>query len=291
MKLFLMLITIILLMMACQGSRNKGVDSMSRPDQAPPALEDSKSYSGEDTDETNGSEEIKAVEQKIIRNGTMSIKTDDALATKIEVDKILAIHKAYTGNEHYNNTDYSSIYHMQIRVPAESLDSLVADIEKLDVMVTDKSINANDVTAEYIDLEARLVSKREYLEQYKQLLKAAKNVDDLIKIRETIRLIEEEIESTVGRLKYLLNQVAYSTLDLTLLQEKDYVFRTERKINFFERLKDSLSGGWYGFIEFCLLVIRIWPFWLIVGLILWIIRRYTWGRKQPPPPPGRSINT
>src|SRR5687768_8457234 len=181
MKLFLLVPTIVLLMMACQaGSQNKDADTMSRSDQAPPAMEESKSYSGEDADETNGSDEVKTVDQKIIRNGTMSIKTDDVLATKIEIDKILAIHKAYTGNEHYNNTDYSSIYQMQIRVPAASLDALVADIEKLDVIVTDKSINASDVTAEYIDLEARLVSKKEYLEQYKQLLKAAKNVDDLI---------------------------------------------------------------------------------------------------------------
>jgi hypothetical protein len=276
-------------MMACQaGSQNKDGDTMSRADQAPPSMEESQSYDGEETNET---QEIKNVDQKVIRHGSMSIKTDDALATKVEVDKIVAKHKAYTGNEHYNNTDYSAMYQLQIRVPAASLDALVADIENLDVIVTDKSINANDVTAEYIDLEARLVSKKEYLEQYKQLLKSAKNVDDLIKVREKIRVMEEEIESTVGRLKYLSNQVSFSTLELNLLQEKDYVYKTERKINFFERLKDSLSGGWYGFVEFCLLFLKIWPFWLIVILVLWIVRRYTWGKKQPPPPPGRIPNS
>ncbi|MBK9985072.1 MAG: DUF4349 domain-containing protein [Saprospiraceae bacterium] len=157
---------------------------------------------------------------KIIRNGTINISVADALKSKAEVDAILAKHKAYAGNEQLDNTDYQVSYHIQIRVPADQLDGLIADLEALKGTVTFKSVNARDVTEEYIDLETRLTNKKAYLDQYRQLLKTAKTIEDILSVREQIRVLEEEIESAEGRLKYLTNQVDLSTLDLTLLQQK-----------------------------------------------------------------------
>jgi len=219
-------------------------------------------------------DDIAVSDQKIIRNGNISIEVDDALKAKAAVDALLEKHRAYTGNEQFDNTDYSSNYHIQIRVPAENLNALVADLESLDGLVTYKSITASDVTEEYVDLETRLINKRSYLEQYRQLLKNARTIEDILKVREQIRVLEEEIESVEGRLKYLKNQVALSTLDLTLIQKKDFVYRPDRRINFWERLKDAFSTGWYGFVQFGFVIVGLWPFWLLLAIIIWLIRRY-----------------
>ena len=219
----------------------------------------------------------------------MTISVSDALKIKAEVNELLKKHKAYIGNEQLDNTDYMASYHLQIRLPAENLDALVADLENLDGQVTYKSINATDVTEEYIDLETRLANKRSYLEQYRTLLKTAKTVEDILKVREQIRVLEEEIESVEGRLKYLSNQVSLSTLDLTLTQTKDYVYRPDRKINFLERLKESISGGWYGFVSFTLYMLQLWPFWILAAVLVWLIRRYNRylrSKKTPPTTPA-----
>ena len=269
----------IVFMLACQGgSVGKDSSGMENSGSMPPAMEEGQAF------DKSQSSDVRVSGQQIIRNGSINIKVDDALKTKSEVDIILQKHKAYTGNEQFDNTDYSANYHIQIRVPAENLDALVSDLESLDGTVTFKSINSTDVTEEFIDLETRLANKRSYLEQYRQLLKNARTIEEIMKVREQIRVLEEEIESVEGRLKYLRNQVALSTIELTLTQEKDYVFRPDRKINFFERLKDSLSTGWYGFIEFCLGLIGLWPFWILVILVIWFIRKYTRKRKNPSPP-------
>ncbi|HJW29279.1 MAG TPA: DUF4349 domain-containing protein, partial [Saprospiraceae bacterium] len=121
-----------------------------------------------------------------------------------------------------------------------------------------------------------------YLDQYRSLLKTARSIEDILKVQEQIRALEEEIESVTGRLKYLSNQVDLSTLELTLTETKDYVYRPDRRINFIERFKEALSAGWHGFVNFILLMIGIWPFWLILIVLLWWWRQYERRKKRVP---------
>lgn len=239
----------------------------------PPAMEESQSSGG-----TTSTEEV-VFGQQIIRNGTINIEVIDALKAKLLVDEILTRHKAHAGNEQFDNNEYNSSYHIQIRVPAESLNALVTDLEQLDGHVIYKAITSTDVTVEFIDLETRLTNKRSYLDQYRVLLKEAKTIEDILKVQEQIRILLEEIESVEGRLKYLQSQIKLSTLELTLVQKKDFVYRPDRQINFFERLKDAVAAGWYGFVQFGLVLIGLWPFWLVIIVLMLLIRRYRRKKK------------
>jgi len=247
-----------------------------------PSMEENLSGGAQSTPGT-----INVEQQKLIRNGTMLISVKNAAETRSLLSTILTRNNAYVGNEQLNNTDYETTYGIQIRVPANKLDSLVAGIESLSGTVTFKSIEAKDVTEEYIDLETRLVNKRAYLEQYRTLLKSARSIEDILKVQEQIRTIEEEVESVTGRLKYLTNQVDLSTLQLTITEKKDYVYKQDRRINFFERLKESMSTGWYAFVNFILYLLVLWPFWIILGLGVWIGYKLMKKKKlKSPPMPG-----
>ena len=137
-----------------------------------------------------------------------------------------------------------------------------------------KEINARDVTSEFIDLESRLSNKRKYLKKYGELLKKANTVKDILLIENEVRQLEEEIESTVGRLKYLNDLVGYSTLDLILTKKKDFKYDPEGQDSFIERLKQSFSNGWNSFVNFILLLFRLWPVWLILPVLISFIRKY-----------------
>lgn len=228
------------------------------------------------------------LETKIIRDGRMSVSVKDIQKAKIFVDGIIKKYHGRTSGEQFENNDYQATYYIRIRVPASSLDSLVRDLETIDGSVTSKSVDARDVTEEFIDLETRLENKRSYLEQYRQLLKNARTTEDVLKVTEQIRMLEEELESVEGRLRYLSDQVAMSTLELSLIQTKDFVYKSDRSINFIERLKESLSGGWYGFVNFSLFVIRLWPFLLLI-VIIWLIFRSLRKSKRPPGPTIKSL--
>jgi hypothetical protein len=113
--------------------------------------------------------------------------------------------------------------------------------------------------------------KKKYLSRYQELLSKAQNIKEILEIEEKIRGIEEELESTEGRLKYLNDLIDYSTLNLTLTKQKDFKFNPTHRDNFTERLKHSISKGWTIIIDFFLFLIKLWPFWIIfaISIMTW----------------------
>lgn len=210
-------------------------------------------------------------EKKIIRNGRMGIEVSDLLQSKNKIDTLTKNFGAYYAEESFANTNDETTYNLTIRIPCLTFDKFVAKISEGTGKIEFKEINSNDVTEEFIDLETRLVNKRNYLNRYNELLKQAKSVKDIIEIEEKIRVIEEEIESSMGRLKYLSNQVEFSTLNLIITQKKNFSFNSDNREKFTEKLKHSLINGWFGFIDFVFFLIKIWPVWIITisGIVAW----------------------
>ena len=169
---------------------------------------------------------------------------------------------------------------MQMRVLIIRTGNFISGIETSEGEILYKEIDARDVTDQFIDLETRLENKRNYLIRYNDLLKKANSVKEILEIEEKIRGLEEEIDSTTGRLKYLSDLVDYSTLDLTISKQKDFKYNPAKRDKFSERLKQSLSKGWLGFVDFLLFIIKIWPFWIIVTLILYFWKKHKKTKKK-----------
>lgn len=220
-----------------------------------------------------------AVMKKIIKDGRMNLRVSDLYQSKATVGSLVRKHEGYFANESYSNTDYESSYQLKIRIPSGKFEAFISDVETGEGEILYKEIQSRDVTDQFIDLEGRLDTKKNYLARYKELLNKAKDVKEILEIEEKIRLLEEEIDSTTGRLNYLSNQVDYSTLDLTLSKQKDYKFKPEHRDKFTEMLKLSVSKGWFGFVHFVLFLIRLWPFWIVAALIFYSWKRYRERKK------------
>jgi hypothetical protein len=213
------------------------------------------------------------IRKKIIKDGRLGLLVSELEKTKSRIDILIKNHGGYYANESYNNSDWESSFNLKIRVPFTNFEKLINDIETGDGEIQYKEIEARDVTDQFIDLETRLENKRNYLIRYNDLLKQAKNVNEILEIEEKVRGLEEDIESTTGRLKYLGDLVDYSTLDLTISRKKEFKYHPVNRDKFTERIKQSLSKGWYGFVDFLLFVIKIWPFWILVTLIIYFWRK------------------
>lgn len=229
--------------------------------------------------EVDQAEQQNEIEKKIIKDGRVGLQVQDLNKTKLRVDSLVKKYDGYYANESFNNTDWESAYTLKIRIPAVSFETLITSIESGDGEVEYKEIDARDVTDQFIDLETRLENKKSYLKRYKDLLNQAKSVKEILEIEEKIRGLEEEIESTTGRLKYLSDQVDYSTLDLRISKRKEFKYKPDKQDSFFERLKQSLSKGWYVFVDFILFAIRLWPFWIIVPFLVYLWRKFRKKRK------------
>lgn len=271
MKQIIRLIIITFLVSSCTpkaAEESYGVTTMSASD---------KKVATETLKSPNESDVIK---KKIIKDGRLGIKVSNLKDSKTNVDTLVRNLGGYYDKESLSNNDYSTDYNLKIRVPSNNLEILIDKIEKGEGEVSYKEIDARDVTEEFIDLETRLTNKQKYLTQYQELLKSAKSIKEILDIQEKIRGLEEEIESTTGRLKYLNDLVNYSTLELNISQKKDFKYTPEHRGNFFEKLKQSLSRGWYGFVDFFFFLLSNWAILILFSVLIYFWIKYRKRKKS-----------
>ena len=219
--------------------------------------------------------EQRVMQRKLIKNGSMTLVVDNLEQSRSKVLAMIEKHGGYCANEQYSSWEHSSSYNLTVRVPCDNFDGFVVELEASNGKMESKSMYINDVTSEYIDLETRLDTKRSYLKRYKELLKSAKSVQEIVSIEDKIRSLEEEIDSTVGQLKYLSNQVDYSTLHLNLRHDDANYdpHHPEHSQSVGQRLWQSLQGGFRGLVDCLFFLVRIWPAWIAILLIFWFIRK------------------
>lgn len=218
--------------------------------------------------------------QKIIKDGELFLETQDIVKTKADLDSLVRNYKGYLAAENFQNNDYQYVVHYTVRIPNQSFDAFVKRAEKVGTKITNKQINARDVTTQFIDLKTRLANKEKYIERYRQLLKKANSIKEILEIERQIRNLEEELESTKGQLQYLSSQVQYSTLRVSITQKKDFKYTPQHRDSFWQKLKTSLSKGWFIFVDFMLILLTLWPFWVAISAIVFFIVRHNKRRRK-----------
>jgi peptidoglycan hydrolase-like protein with peptidoglycan-binding domain len=101
-----------------------------------------------------------------------------------------------------------------VRIPADRFDAVMADIAKLG-LVTDRAIDASDVTEQLLDLQIRLDNLQTLRGRLKDLVQKADKVEDAIKIEKELARLTGEIEQIEGKLRFLRDRVALSTITVT----------------------------------------------------------------------------
>jgi len=104
---------------------------------------------------------------------------------------------------------------VEIRVPQERLETTLEALAKLGT-VENRSLTAQDVTEQLVDSEARLRNLRKSEEMVLKIMERSGSVGDVLKASQELSNIRESIERIDAQLKSLRNQVAYSTISLTL---------------------------------------------------------------------------
>lgn len=168
-----------------------------------------------------------------------------------------------------------------IRVQSEYFQDLVKDIDTQAKFVNFRNITTEDVAKQFVDLESRLKTKREVEARYMEILrKKAGTIAELLDAEEQIGALHEEIESTIGQLNYLKDQVSYSTINLEFYQTIEQEVASaniETRGNQFVR---ALTAGWDGIVNVIIALAYLWPLY-IIGILIGTFYKY-WIRKQQP---------
>lgn len=207
---------------------------------------------------------------KIIKTADISYQVEKFDASRNVILSIVQKSGARVSSENQTNDGYRITNTMVIRTEATEFDSIVDALMSESIYVDRKIINAQDVTEEYVDLTARLKSKKEVESQYAEILKKARSINEILEVQDYLGRIREEIESFEGRLKYMEDRATYSTITLQFYENLDNVSKQPDR-SFGSRMGEALSWGWNGLVNFFLGIIYLWPLWLILGFITWLV--------------------
>ncbi len=157
------------------------------------------------------------ISRRVIRTAELSVETD---APQVAVGKLAGLADARGGfvvsseTTRWNGSDGAETVSTTVvfRVPVAAFDEALAAVRALGTRVASEKVSGQEVTEEYVDLEARIRAQRAVEEQYMLVLKDAKTIPDILAVQQKLGEIRSDIERAEGRRRYLENQTSLSTI-------------------------------------------------------------------------------
>lgn len=157
--------------------------------------------------------------RQIIRRGSVTVRVKDIASSEKKVNALVATLGGYVENSSSTglNTNYANVQ-TTVRVPVAKFDQLLDSMPQFGV-VTERSINSEDVTTQIFDLDARLRMLRIKEERMITLLKREARIKEIIELEGLLANLRTEIEQLDASKRNLTGAASYSTLIITLTQD------------------------------------------------------------------------
>jgi hypothetical protein len=156
----------------------------------------------------------------------------------------------------------------------DEFEKVLSRLRGLAIEVKDETTSGDDVTDQYVDLQSQLTNLEATRERVKSFLDDAKNVDEALRINQELAGLESQIEQIKGRMNYLNDRSAFSTITINF-EPKYPELETPRPQGWnpgviFESALKSLRVAYQGIAEFAIwLGVAILPILLPPALLLW----------------------
>ncbi|HJY62646.1 MAG TPA: DUF4349 domain-containing protein [Ignavibacteria bacterium] len=218
----------------------------------------------------------------IIRSGTMNLEADNFNDTESKIKQIVNNVNGYVTNSTSQiNASGKKQGSITIRVASGKFDEMIGELGKIGKVVN-QNISGKDVTEEYMDAEARQKTQRELEARLLKLLaEKTARLTDVVEVEQKLASVRENIEKTEGRMRYLKDQAAYSTLTVSVFEPS--ILNTSTGGGFFYELGESISKGLTGFTKvlsgIIIFIIAFSPILAIVLVGVYFIRRYLRKKK------------
>jgi hypothetical protein len=209
----------------------------------------------------------------IARTAQIALTTSAFDQARRAIDDILAHHQGYFGDMNLTSpTDAGRTLTATIRVPASQLDATLAELRRLG-RVESESQSGEDVTAQSVDLDARLANARHTEERLTDLLRQRTgNLADVLAVEKELDNTRGEIERMEAEQKALATRVAYATVSVTLTEG-----HAASAASTFSRLRNAAADGFrslgLAIVAVALFLLAWGPSIVVFGGLVWLIWR------------------
>jgi hypothetical protein len=218
----------------------------------------------------------------IVRTAQLAISTKDFDKARADAEAILKRHSGYVGQLSVSAPANSArTLNATFRIPSAQLDATLAELKTLG-RVEAESQGGEEVTQQYVDLEARLANARHTEQRLSDLLRdRTGKLSDVLAFEKEIDRVRGEIESMEGQRKSLAKQVSYATLSATLMEDyskKLEVVEPSTSTQFRNAAVDGYRAVADGVVGLLLFLLSAGPSILIWGGLLFWIAWLVWKR-------------
>jgi anti-sigma factor RsiW len=220
----------------------------------------------------------------VIRTAALALTAKDFDKARAQVEDILKRHSGYIGSLNVTaNPGAGRSLSATLRIPSAQLDAAILDFKTLG-RLDSESQNGEDVTSQYVDLNARLDNSRHTEQRLTDLLQnRTGKLSDVLSVENELARVRGEIESMEAERKSMANQVDFATLNLTLNED----YRAQLQVvppSTPTRLINAAVEGYRnltdGLMSVALFFLTSGPSLLLWTAILFIPARFAWNKLR-----------
>ncbi len=269
-----------------------------------PASPDFIALAGSETNSTGTNIVAAAAKnRKMIYRAQVEVVTRDFAKSSTTIRELVDASGGFVTNSHSGRT-YGDQREgtWTIRIPVEQFDAFLANLGKVGTRVSE-NIESDDVTEEYVDLEARIKSTQAVESRLLKLLdEKTGKLSDIIQAEQKLAEVRMKIEQMQGRMRFLQDRIALTTITLTLTEQRDYI--PPEDLPYGEKVSnawsDSLGALFTAASNVSIGLVAAAP-WLVVLLVLLIffvlvlmvfikIVRWIFKGKEPAPVAAQPVD-
>ena len=234
----------------------------------------------------------------IIKNAEVSILVEDC---DVAIDRLTQVvgdvggyivssrvwYQPHADGENYK---YASI---TLGIPVDQFEVTMRRVRGLALRVTDENASGEDVTDQFVDLESRLKNLEATQARIQSFLEDAKTVDEALRINQQLSEIEAQIEEVKGRMNYLTDRAAFSTITVAISPDlPEIIVPTPTPTaspapwspaDTLDDATETLVRSYQGIVEFAIwLFVAVMPILVPPALVIWFLFRLV--RRKPNKP-------
>lgn len=221
--------------------------------------------------------DVDPADRLIIKNGSLGVVVEDVREAAKAVQAFAEGNGGFVVSSNIYERGRAPSATVLIRIPSASFEQAVSSVQGLGT-VEHESISGRDVTEEFVDLEAQLGNYKATEAQFLSIMTRATEIEDILAVQRELSRVRNDIERTEGRMKYLRESAAFSSLTVNLSTDPEDlpIVDDEDKWKPIAVIKDAvrdLIDVAQGVANLFIRVVIFSPVWLVALLVGWLIKK------------------
>ena len=236
-----------------------------------------------------------SIDRKIVKNAEVSVLVEDS---DIAVDRLTQVVSDVGGyivssrvwyQPHVDGENYKYAT-VSLGIPVDQFEVTMRRVRGLGLRVLNENASGEDVTDQFVDLQSRLTNLEATQARIQSFLDDAKSVEEALRINQELAQIEAQIEEVKGRMNYLSDRSAFSTITVTISPELPEIVTPSptptptpkpwTPADTFDDATGTLIKSYQGIMEFAIwLFVVVLPILAPPALVIWLIVKLI--RRKP----------